>query len=95
MGEDQRPRFAVKTLKRPACWSVPLDVHYPTGVPGSAVYARQLERAKAVCGRCPLRAECLAYALDAGEAHGVWGGLDEYERRVLTGCGPIPCPVAS
>ena len=32
--------------------------------------------AKAICARCPARDACLAYALDAGEAYGVWGGAD-------------------
>jgi WhiB family redox-sensing transcriptional regulator len=30
-----------------------------------------------------VRAECLAYALNIREPHGIWGGLTEAERRVL------------
>lgn len=37
--------------------------------------------AKAVCRACPVKAECLEWALDAGEKHGIWGGLSERERR--------------
>jgi WhiB family redox-sensing transcriptional regulator len=33
-----------------------------------------LERAKAYCRPCPLRAACLAGALEREEPHGVWGG---------------------
>ena len=33
-----------------------------------------LERAKAFCRTCPLRAPCLAGALEREEPHGVWGG---------------------
>lgn len=33
-----------------------------------------LERAKALCGDCPLRRQCLAAALDRAEPWGVWGG---------------------
>ncbi|MER5737299.1 WhiB family transcriptional regulator [Streptomyces sp. NPDC002262] len=40
-------------------------------------------RAKALCGGCPVRAECLAYALDGRIEHGVWGGMTERERRAL------------
>lgn len=39
--------------------------------------------AKGVCSRCEVRAECLQYALDNNEEHGVWGGLNEKERRQL------------
>lgn len=34
----------------------------------------RLERAKALCGPCPVRAECLAGALSRAEPWGVWGG---------------------
>ncbi len=40
-------------------------------------------KAKAICARCLVRPDCLAYALDTGEAHGVWGGMNEDERRVM------------
>jgi WhiB family redox-sensing transcriptional regulator len=33
-----------------------------------------IESAKALCGDCPVRAQCLAGALDRGEPWGVWGG---------------------
>ena len=34
----------------------------------------ELERAKELCAQCPIRAECLAAALERGEPWGVWGG---------------------
>lgn len=39
--------------------------------------------AKAICVRCPVRAECLEYALGVRENHGIWGGLNEMERRAV------------
>jgi WhiB family redox-sensing transcriptional regulator len=39
--------------------------------------------AKLVCARCPVRGECLDYALRVREPLGVWGGLTESERRKL------------
>lgn len=40
-----------------------------------------VEVAKRVCVGCPVRAECLEYALTHGVNHGVWGGCSERERR--------------
>ncbi len=42
--------------------------------------ARELA-AVAVCHDCPLEAECLEFALETGEKHGVWGGRTEAELR--------------
>lgn len=39
--------------------------------------------AKKVCFNCPVRLECLQYALDHDERFGVWGGATERERRRL------------
>jgi hypothetical protein len=39
--------------------------------------------ARDVCGTCPVRRSCLAYALVANEPHGIWGGFDESERAWL------------
>ncbi len=39
--------------------------------------------AKRICATCPVRLPCLDYALTTREAHGVWGGLNETERRTI------------
>jgi WhiB family redox-sensing transcriptional regulator len=39
--------------------------------------------AKSFCRRCSVRDECLEYALRLRDPHGVWGGLNEMERRAL------------
>ena len=40
-------------------------------------------RAKQICGQCPVRTECLSEALDNKVEWGVWGGMTERERRAL------------
>jgi len=40
-----------------------------------------VDRARRVCDDCPVRAECLEYALEYRIEHGVWGGASERERR--------------
>jgi WhiB family redox-sensing transcriptional regulator len=42
-----------------------------------------IKQAKAICARCPVRAECLTYAMQNGEKYGIWGGYSEKERRKL------------
>lgn len=41
------------------------------------------ETAKIVCATCPVRVECLEYALRANEKLGCWGGTSAKQRRVL------------
>lgn len=42
-------------------------------------------RAKDVCHVCPVRRQCLQYALGARLVHGVWGGLAALELRFALG----------
>ena len=41
------------------------------------------EPAKAICSSCLCRRECLDFALDTGEEHGVWGGESPAGRQAL------------
>jgi WhiB family redox-sensing transcriptional regulator len=43
----------------------------------------QVEAAKKVCRRCPVRGTCLSWALDHEQEAGIWGGMTEEERRRL------------
>jgi WhiB family redox-sensing transcriptional regulator len=42
----------------------------------------QLEQAKSLCAGCPVRAACLAGALERAEPWGVWGG-EIFDRGVV------------
>ncbi len=44
---------------------------------------RREAKAKDICGTCPVSKDCLDYALSIREPHGIWGGLNEAERRQL------------
>lgn len=39
--------------------------------------------AKAICKECPVRMQCLEWALKNDERHGIWGGLSPKERDRL------------
>lgn len=40
-------------------------------------------RAKKICASCMVIDACLDHALENRENHGIWGGLNESERRLL------------
>lgn len=72
---DVSPGFAFTGLQE--CHKVPdPDLFYQLD-------RDSIEAAKAVCARCPLIAQCRDWALATEEPHGVWGGLDEGERKKL------------
>jgi WhiB family transcriptional regulator, redox-sensing transcriptional regulator len=66
---------------RAACKDQDPELFFPVSEKGPG--ARQARRATAVCARCPVRSECLEYALDNGLDHGIFGGTTETERRAL------------
>src|ERR1043165_7140090 len=66
---------------RAVCLDEDPELFFPIGNTGPAIM--QIEEAKQVCRRCDVREQCLAWALEAGQDHGVWGGLSEDERRAL------------
>lgn len=59
---------------------------HPDGERGASRNRREA-RAKSVCSRCPVRAECAAHALVVREPYGVWGGFSEGERLRLLAVG--------
>jgi WhiB family redox-sensing transcriptional regulator len=56
------------------CADIPRATFFPDDSVGVKV-------AKRICASCPVRVQCLQYALANGIEHGVWGGASEQERR--------------
>ncbi len=72
--------------RRAACRGPIAKVFFPPSSPEGRVAREAREtRAKAICRGCPVRIECLDYALEIREPHGIWGGLSEVERRIHLG----------
>ena len=61
---------------RALCVGTDPDLFFPPG-DGPAIEARH------ICAMCPVRGQCLAYAVTADESFGIWGGLDPRERESL------------
>jgi WhiB family redox-sensing transcriptional regulator len=66
---------------RSACLDENPELFFPVGTTGPAV--TQVDEAKRICAGCEVRTQCLDWALQENQDHGVWGGLSEDERRSL------------
>jgi WhiB family redox-sensing transcriptional regulator len=77
----------VEWSDRAACLSAEPEQFFPIGSGGAA--ARETAAAKAVCGGCAVVTECRDYAITTRQPFGVWGGLDEEERRALVAAGAL------
>lgn len=77
-------------VSEPTSW---VDRARCRGLDPEQFFERGLARARPaiqVCQRCPVKEQCLQYALDNDIDFGVWGGLTErqrraYQRRLLAG----------
>src|SRR3954469_15421360 len=66
---------------RAACLSAEPEQFFPVG--GAAAATWEAAMAKRVCAGCEVVVECRDYALATSQPFGVWGGLDEEERRAM------------
>lgn len=66
---------------RAACLSAEPELFFPIGSAGLAV--DDVAAAKAICAGCVVVDECRDYALRSRQPFGVWGGLDEEQRRAI------------
>jgi len=64
-----------------ACLDSDPDLFFPISSSGPAL--QQIAQAKALCASCPVRRECLRFALATNQVHGVWGGTSEEKRQQL------------
>lgn len=60
------------------------DIFFPDSEEGrGGAYAQAKAEAKAICRSCPVRDQCLQFALATRQKFGVWGGYTPKERRAL------------
>lgn len=67
-----------------ACTPLNAEDFFPT-VGGNPAAAR------ATCAKCPVRVQCLQWAIDNREAQGIWGGMSPTERKAIIAAIPPPC----
>ena len=70
---------------RAACRGPQAAVFFPpTHAERKEDKAAREARAKEICATCTVRGACLEYAIRIREPHGIWGGLNEVERKQLS-----------
>jgi len=67
--------------RQASCRTLDPALFFPAGASGTE--AQDAASAKAICATCPVAAPCLEFALTTNQEYGVWGGLDEEERREI------------
>jgi|SRR5580692_7684901 WhiB family redox-sensing transcriptional regulator len=70
---------AVNWRSSAACLSADPDLFFPISSTGPA--ERQIARAKVICAGCPVRIQCLDFALTHDQTHGIWGGTTAEDRQ--------------
>lgn len=66
---------------RAVCRDEETSLFFPKGNTGPWLLV--IEEAKAVCRTCPVMQNCGEWALEQRIQEGIWGGLDEAERRSI------------
>ena len=68
-----------------ACVGEIPDLFSPNEHGGDSFDRYLIKEAKVVCAQCPVRAQCLEWALDSDNRveHGIWGGTTARERRKI------------
>jgi WhiB family redox-sensing transcriptional regulator len=74
-----RPATGASWRSAAACRSADPELFFPLSEFGKSL--EQIAEAKAICIGCPVRRQCLEFALRTRQTHGIWGGLTELERR--------------
>jgi WhiB family redox-sensing transcriptional regulator len=78
---DSRRAIGMTWRDRAACLDEDPELFFPIGNTDPAF--RQIEKARAVCGRCEVVETCLNWAIESRQDAGVWGGLSADQRRAL------------
>lgn len=74
-----------------ACAGMDTEIFFPVGTGAAA--ARQTAQARSICRSCPVMQRCADEATVCGY-EGIWGGLDDAERRWLRRGGDASPPSA-
>lgn len=77
-------KYATNWRTAGACLTADPDLFFPIAV--GDVATKEVARAQRICESCPVKQQCLDFAMQTREPTGIWGGTTPEERiRVLRG----------
>lgn len=79
---DEDPLRRHQWQERAACREFGSDLFFERDNELRVVRARREDAAKKVCASCPVRVDCLRFAMSGPEQFGVWGGTTRRERAL-------------
>ena len=74
MSEHTLERDSMAWSRYASCDTADPDLFFPP--PGTDTFY-----ARSICRECPVRRQCLDYALESKQKFGIWGGMTEAQRR--------------
>lgn len=77
---ERLAKLSTEWMERAACAGL-ADQTNDAWFPPVGNAKAKTKMARRICASCPVRAECLNYAIEGRIEHGVWGGLTKGERR--------------
>lgn len=63
------------------CHDVDPELFFPPGRDNSELVAAHLRAVRPICAACPVVLECLHWALETGQEHGLWAATTPTQRR--------------
>lgn len=80
---------AMQIFGDPDCSKMP-EVFFPEDETNERARAKSEAIAKAICSGCPIKKNCLDFAIAYEEAYGIFGGMNHRERAKFISRGALP-----
>jgi WhiB family redox-sensing transcriptional regulator len=79
--QNSYPAFsgAIEAAGGVPCQDIP-EIFFPEDFPDPDTRKLAIKTAKRLCGICPLKTQCLNYAIESGQTYGIWAGTLPSER---------------
>lgn len=69
----------IQSVGKVPCEEAP-DIFYPEDFPSLQLRQLATATAKRLCNECPIKRDCLEYALETNQRYGIWAGTTSADR---------------